>query len=72
MKSEEKLQNIIDRIVILERYGKRLNNDLHNYHVLTEDDKASLSFEYERFIKNLIWIRMELAEYKHGEKDTIN
>jgi hypothetical protein len=64
---KEKMQNIIDRLVSMERYLKRLNNDLYNYDSLIEDDKASLSFEYERYLKNLTWLRMELAELKNKE-----
>jgi hypothetical protein len=64
---KEKLQNIIDRLVSMERYMKRLNTDLYNYHTLTEDDRASLSFEYERFLKNLTWLRMEIATLKYKE-----
>lgn len=63
---KEKLQNIIDRLVFMERYMKRLNTDLYNYHTLLEDDRASLSFEYERFLKNLTWLRMEIATYKNN------
>lgn len=64
----EKLQNIIDRLVSMERYMKRMNNDLYNYDRLLEDDKASLSFEYGRFLKNLTWLRMEVAELRDKEE----
>jgi len=64
---KEKIQNIIDRLVSMERYLKRLNNDLYNYDSLIEDDKASLSFEYGRFLKNLTWLRMEVAELRDKE-----
>lgn len=63
----EKLQNIIDRLVSMERYLKRMNNDLYNYDSLLVDDKASLSFEYGRFLKNLTWLRMEVAELRDKE-----
>lgn len=63
---KEKLQNILDRLVSMERYMKRLNTDLYNYHTLLEDDRASLSFEYERFLKNLTWLRREIATYKNN------
>ena len=63
----EKLQNIIDRLVSMERYLKRMNNDLYNYESLIEDDKASLRFEHERFLKNLTWLRIELAELRDKE-----
>ena len=63
----EKLQNIIDRLVTMERYMKRMNNGLYNYERLIEDDKDSLRFEYERFLKNLTWLRIELAELRDKE-----